>query len=197
MRHDLRESWRAFGLRPIGLDDAAFVAELRSGIRAAGKLHPISGSVADQTAWLDSYLVRPGDWYWIVERLRDGLQEGTLGIWQLEDGPGRAQWGRWILRAGSMAAAESALLVYSVAFERIGLNEVYCRTVATNGAVISFHDRAGLERVGAVPDAFQFGASAVEAVEHRLRRENWPATRAILRERADQVAQLLDRRANP
>src|ERR1039457_4516855 len=47
--------------------------------------------------------------------------------------------GRWILRRGSLAAAESALLVYTIAFEDLALDRVYCRTVSANRAVVSFH----------------------------------------------------------
>jgi RimJ/RimL family protein N-acetyltransferase len=186
---------RSFRLRPIELSDADFVVALRSEPRAEGLLHPISGLVADQVAWHQGYLLRPDDWYWIVERRLDGAPEGTVGIWGVDRAAGRAEWGRWILRSGSPAAPESALLLYSLAFDLIGLSEVYCRTVATNAAVLSFHDRTGLERVGNISGAFELGATRADAVQHRLLRERWPTTRAILQVRAEQVSQLLERGA--
>ena len=192
MRHDLSLEGPAFRLRPIELRDAAFVATRRSDPRAVGTLHPTTGLVADQVDWLNLYFDRRGDWYWIVEGRFDAEPQGALGLW-VEEANGRAQWGRWILSPGSLAAAESTLLLYRLAFERLGMSEVYCRTVATNLAVISFHDHAGLHRVGTTPAAFMFGGTPIDAVEHRLRREDWPATRAILELRALQAARLIER----
>ena len=193
MRHELRLEGRAFRLRPIGLGDAGFVVALRSDPRALGRLHPISAGVDDQVSWLERYFVRPGDWYWIVECRTDDTPEGTIGLYDLDRATGRALWGRWILRPGSLAAPESALLLYRVAFEQIGLSEVYSLTVATNAAVLSFHDRSGLERAGTVSAAFRLGETWVDAVEHRLRRESWPSTRDVLDSRAAQAAELLER----
>jgi len=195
VRHDLRLEGRAFRLRPVEPKDAGFIAALRRDPRAAGRLHPVSGLVDDQVAWIQAYLGRAEDWYWIVESRRSDLPEGTLGLWRADDVPGRAQWGRWVLRAGSLAAPESALLLYRAAFEELGLRAVYCRTVAANRAVVSFHDRAGLDRAGVVTGAFQFGATPIDAVEHELTRDGWPATRAILEASAAAVALLIDREA--
>ena len=196
MRHDLRLDGRAFRLRPIELSDAGFVVTLRTEPRAAGRLHPVSGSVADQVDWLERYFLRQGDWYWIVERRFDDAPEGTVGLYDLDEASGAAEWGRWILRPGSLAAAESALLLYRAAFERLGLNEVYCRTVASNAAVISFHDRSGLDRAGTEVGAFELGETRVDAVKHRLRRERWPGTRDVLESRAAQAAELVERGAS-
>ena len=197
MGGDLLLEGQAFRLRPIELRDAGFVVELRSEPRAAGLLHPISPDVADQVKWLERYFLRPNDWYWVVERCVDGAPEGTLGLWGLDAATGRAEWGRWILRQGSLAAPESVLLLYRFAFEHLGLSEVFCRTVATNAAVISFHDGAGLKRAGTEAGAFHLGEGPVDAVLHQLGRERWPATREVLQSHATQVARLLERGANP
>jgi RimJ/RimL family protein N-acetyltransferase len=194
-RHELRRDGQAFRLRPIALDDAPFVLALRTDERAAGRLHAVSGRLEDQVAWLDAYFERAEDWCWIVERIRDGNPEGMLGVYALDRAAGSAEWGRWILRAGSLAAPESALLVYEIAFEELALNEVHCRTVATNASVLSFHDRAGLRRLGLRPEAFDLGGVKVDAVEHQLTRERWPAVRDALGRRAEQAAQLAARSA--
>jgi len=195
VRHELSREGRAFRLRPIGLHDAPFVLSLRTDERAAGRLHPVPGRLADQIAWLSAYFERSNDWCWVVERRRDGAAEGMLGLYDVDRGAGRGEWGRWILRAGSLAAAESVLLLYEVAFEELGLDEVRCRTVAGNAAVLSFHDRAGLERIGLEHDAFEFDGAYVDAVEHKLDRRRWPAVRALLSRAAEQAADLEARRA--
>ena len=193
MRHELNLDGHAFRLRPIELSDASFVLALRNDPHAAPWLHPVSGLVEDQVEWLESYFERPGDWYWIVERRVDGTREGTIGLYDLDPARGRALLGRWVLRPGSLAAAESALLVYRLAFDSIGLDEVYALVITTNVSVISFHDRAGLERVGLVRAAFRIGETMVDAVEQRLARERWPVTEKILERHAVQASQLLER----
>jgi RimJ/RimL family protein N-acetyltransferase len=196
VRHDLRPEGSAFRLRPVESSDAAFLAALRSDPRAAGRLHPTSGLIDDQIAWIGEYLVRPDDWYWIVERRADGHSEGALGLWRTDEASGRAQWGRWILRPGSLAAPESVLLLYRAAFEDLNLREVYCRTVTSNLAVVSFHDRVGLRRVGMAPAAFQFGEIEVDAVEHCLACDAWPAARDLLERSALATARFIAREAS-
>ena len=193
MRHELVLEGHAFRLRPIGPQDAEFVLALRTASRVQGRLHPVSGLLGDQVAWIEGYLRRPGDWYWVVERSLDGRPEGTLGLYDLEADRSRAEWGRWLLRPGSLGAPESALLLYRAAFEKLGLAEVHCRTVATNAAVVSFHDRSGLERTGGLPGAFVLGDTVVDAVEHSLTRDRWPFTRDLLEVRAAQAAEILSR----
>jgi RimJ/RimL family protein N-acetyltransferase len=193
VRHDLRLDGQAFRLRPIELSDAPFVLWLRLDERSRGRLHPVSDRLEDQVRWLESYFERPGDWYWIVERMSDSQPHGTVGLYDLDEVAGSAEWGRWILVAGSAAAPESALLLYRVAFDDLGLNEVRCRTVANNAAVLSFHDRSGLERLGLEMGAFDLGGRSVDAVEHRLTHDRWPAVRRLLEARSTQVADFLSR----
>jgi RimJ/RimL family protein N-acetyltransferase len=192
VRHDLRLDGLAFRLRPAEAFDADFILSLRTSDRALGTLHPVSGRLADQLAWQRAYEARPDDWYWIVER-RTGAPEGTIGIYDVDRVRGTGEWGRWILRPGSLAAPESCLLVYRAAFDALGLASVTALTVATNAPVLSFHDRAGLERIGVVPDAFDLGGTRVAAIRHLLTRERWPQTRGLLEGRAAQAAEMLSR----
>lgn len=195
MRHDLEVTGAAFRLRPVRLDDAAFITALRSDPRARATLHPTSGRVEDQVRWLETYFERPDDWYWIVERIASGTPEGTIGIYDLDAERQRATWGRWILKPESLAAPESALLVYTAAFERIGLAEVSALTVATNSKVVSFHDSVGLRRTAFVANAFTLESGPVDAIEQTLSASEWPATRARLSVVAGQVAAILARGA--
>ena len=194
MRHEVRLDGLAYRIRPAEAPDAAFILSLRTSDRAAGTLHPVSGRLEDQLAWQRAYEARPDDWYWIVERL-NGEPEGTIGIYDVDRVAGSGEWGRWILQPGSMAAPESSLLVYRAAFDVIGLAAVTALTVATNAPVLSFHDRAGLERIGLVPGAFDLGGTRVDAIRHRLTRERWAATRETLERGAAGVAAMLARGA--
>jgi RimJ/RimL family protein N-acetyltransferase len=163
-----------FRLRPITQDDAAFVVALRTELADSRYLHPISPDLEPQRAWIAKYEERPGDYYFIVERAKDGQPEGTIGIYDEQDGA--AEWGRWILRRNSLAAPASAALIYRYAFEKLGLQRLYCRTVAENKAVVSFHASTGLATSQPLMEKFfTLNGTAYDAVEQEVTAATWPA----------------------
>jgi RimJ/RimL family protein N-acetyltransferase len=186
MRHEIRIEGSRYALRPVALDDAAFILNLRTDPELSAFLHPTSPQLADQEAWLRAYFERAGDWYFVVEDMRTGQPVGTAGIYDLENG--RAEWGRWLLCRRNPAAVESALLIYRAAFERLGLEELYCRTVAANAAVVSFHNSSGAEFMGVLPGHFVLNGAPQDAVEHCVRRATWPPMQARLEKLAQRLA---------
>jgi RimJ/RimL family protein N-acetyltransferase len=118
LRHDVGLEGFAFRLRPVELGDAADIVDLRRDPDRSRFIHETPPSVEAQVRWLEDYFRRDGDHYWAVERLSDGRTEGFLGLYDV-DGD-RAEWGRWVLRPGSLAAAESAWLVHEAASDRWG-----------------------------------------------------------------------------
>ncbi len=189
MRHNINIEGTAFRLRPVTEADAAAIVQLRSNPARTRFVHAISSRVEDQLTWMEQYFSHEGDYYFIVESRTGGHFEGTVAIYNVADGVG--EWGRWVLRPGSLAAPESALLVYCVAFETLDLKEVYCRTVAQNEPVLSFHDRCGLSRRGLLPKAFHLRDGPVDAIEHHLSAQQWPDTRDRLNPQVERVAQLM------
>ena len=163
-----------FRLRPITQDDAAFVVELRTQLADTRYLHPISPDVEAQRQWIARYEQRAGDYYFIVEYEKDGAPEGTIGIYDEHDGA--AEWGRWILRRNSLAAPASVALIYQYAFEKLGLQRLYCRTVAENKSVVSFHASTGLATSQPMMEKlFTLGGVAYDAVEQEVTSVTWPA----------------------
>lgn len=187
MRHDLHIEGQAFRLRPVTSDDSAAIVALRNLPELSRFINATSADPADQRAWLDRYYDRAGDYYFIVEG-RDGDFEGTIALYDVDAELRTAEWGRWILRPNSLGAVESALLLYRLVFERLGLETVYCRTVAANTAVISFHSSCGLESVGTLAGGFERDSIQHDLIEQRLRRENWPPVEARLAGLAAAVA---------
>ena len=43
-------------------------------------------------------MVRPGDYYFVMERILDGRAEGLAGVYDVNVGDGSAEWGRFVLR---------------------------------------------------------------------------------------------------
>ena len=180
-------------MRPVRREDAPFILSLRTDPALSRFLHPVSGDLAAQLEWMEAYFERPADLYFIVERARTGTSVGTIALVDVGLLGQTAEWGRWILSPGSMAAVPSALLIYRVAFDVLGLDEVYCDTVADNEQVVSFHDSCGLERVATLFEHFRLGGAAYDAVRHMLSRERWPAVESMLAPKAERIDQLLQR----
>lgn len=174
MRHDITLTGAAFRLRPIGGGDAAFVLQLRTDPTLNRFLHATSDSIADQLSWLSRYYERPDDYYFVVESIRSGNPEGVISVYDIERQSLQGEWGRWILRPGSLAAVESSWLIYRAAFERLGLESVYCRTVAENKPVVSFHDSCGISDRCVLPGHFEIAGRSVDAIQHRVARSSWP-----------------------
>ncbi|TFW06311.1 N-acetyltransferase [Oxalobacteraceae bacterium OM1] len=190
MRHDLKLSGAAFRLRPVEDADAAFVVALRSDPELGRYLHRSSNRVEDQLAWLEKYYERSGDYYFVLERQFDGVPEGVIAVYDLSEDGRIAEWGRWILKPRSLAAVESAWLIYRAAFELIGLHEVYCRTVAENEKVVSFHDSCGIVNRTLLHSHFDIDGRKLDAIEHRVDRRSW----SVIAPRLEQLVAMIARR---
>ena len=193
MRHTITIEGRAFRLRPVAVADAAFIVSLRNDPRLNQFVHPVSPRVEDQERWLARCFERLGDYYFIIERVKTGQPEGTVGLYDLDDSRRCAEWGRWVLRSRSMGALESAQLIYRVAFNVLGLDWVYCRTLVDNVKVVSFHETFGLETHERLPGQFVFNGVPRDAIEQRITRERWEKQRASVEAKMEALARILSR----
>jgi RimJ/RimL family protein N-acetyltransferase len=194
MRHDLRLAGRVYGLRPVELDDAEFIVALRtSDPERVRYLHPIPPDPEQQRRWLRSYFERQNDYYFVVENRDSRDRHGLVSIYNVDPVLQTGEWGRWILRPGSFAAVESALLVYQVAFEYLQLRSIYCITVIDNLPVISFHDSCGLARAGSLRSHFELAGLMYDGVKHVCTQENWPSVRSRLEVQVQRIARRLNR----
>ncbi len=189
MRHDIALTGHAYRLRPIDSGDAAFAAALRADAGLSRFIHGGDGDVQAQQRWLQAYFERPGDHYFVIESVRTGDAQGLVSVYDLDAGLRTAEWGRWILRHGSMAAPESAWLIYRVAFDVLNLDSVYCRTVAQNKRVVSFHNSCGIRSRRTLPAHFTLNGEILDAVEHRVERADWPRLSKRLEEFALMISQ--------
>jgi RimJ/RimL family protein N-acetyltransferase len=188
VRHDIAIEGLALRLRPITDADAALIVQFRSDEQRGRYLHPISLNVIDQLAWLARYYEREGEYYFVIERLQGSSPEGLISIYNIDCSNNSGEWGRWILRPGSLAATESAWLIYRCAFEELGLDSVYCRTVSANEKVVSFHDSCRIADRRLLPGFFSLHGQALDAVEHRVTRSAWSELSPRLEEVAGLIA---------
>lgn len=136
-------------LRLVGVDDAAYIQNLRTDPRYNAHLSAVSGTVQDQASWIASYKEREAtgqELYFIMER-KDGRQCGTVRLYEIT--AESFSWGSWILDENkpAKAALESAMLVYRIAFNRLCLMRAVFDVRRDNVRTLAFHDRFGATRV--------------------------------------------------
>lgn len=126
-------------MRPVTVDDAQFIIDVRLEDAERNQfIHRISEDLSAQQGWIDRYLERDDDYYFVVENKLGRQAEGLISIYDIADG--RAEWGRWVIAKGSFAATESLELMFKAGFDHLHLDELFCRTIADNRRVVSIHD---------------------------------------------------------
>lgn len=129
----------SYKLRKIRVEDAAFVVETRLKDAARNRyIHPISNDISLQERWIKEH---QNEHYFVVENLFTNQKEGLISLYNIENG--RAEWGRWVMKKGSLAQVESVMLIYKFAFEKLKLDEIYTHTVKDNTSVVAFHESIG------------------------------------------------------
>ncbi|MGI9306081.1 MAG: GNAT family N-acetyltransferase [Gammaproteobacteria bacterium] len=184
MRHNYSRAGPSLRLRPAGDEDAECIVRLRA---ARGEyLHAGAQNTAEQLQWLAEYYNRPGEYYFTAERLRDKRREGFVCIYNIKDR--RAEWGRWVMREDSSAAAECVWLMYAAAFGQLQLDAVFSVTAAENKQVVSFHESCGAAVTETRKNFFTLNGKPRDAVVHEITAETWKTA-------APRLRRLIERRA--
>src|SRR5580765_3023773 len=136
MQHNIHAEGFGTRLRPIRMDDAAFIVWLRNLDHAKGRLGDSAITEASQQTWLKAYFDRPNDYYFIIETL-DRTPVGAYGIYDIRGTS--AESGRWVIRPEAPAAIPSAMLAFDTAFTTLGMSELRVRTVSSNRNVLSLN----------------------------------------------------------
>jgi RimJ/RimL family protein N-acetyltransferase len=178
MQHDISLACVRYRLRPVTLEDAAFIVEIRNDPSLNRFLHKVSPRVEDQVEWLNRYFERPDDYYFIVEEANSGQPQGTVGIYDVAKDAGSAIWGRWVVKGGPVAGVESAWLICEAGFSKIGLTALRPLVLTENKKILSFHDNFGCTRVGILEDYFLVRGERKSAIEYRITSAEWPTIRA-------------------
>ena len=172
-------------MRPVRLDDAAFIVWLRGLEHAKGKLGDSATTITAQENWLESYFSREGDYYFVAETL-GGIPVGTNSIY---DATGtNAECGRLIISPGVQAALPASLLTYDLAFDRLGLEEVRATSVESNQTLHSFIKKLGYRQVGVDCAARVINGQPVNIFNFVLKAAEWRQQREKLIPLADYAA---------
>jgi len=191
MDHSITAEKFGVRLRPVRLEDAGFITDLRNSPHALGLIGDSAESEASQRTWLQAYFSRPGDYYFIVEIAHSRQMVGTAGVYNIEGKSGEA--GRWVHLPGIPAAPASAWLYFHVCFEILDLDVARGVVVESNTSVVSFQKRIGHRCIGMAPEPRIIGGKPVNLLEYRLTRPEWPKISANLTRYALMAEKLLTR----
>jgi RimJ/RimL family protein N-acetyltransferase len=177
MQHTIHAEGFGVRLRPVRMDDAAFIVWLRNQDYVKGRVGDSASDVAAQEAWLNAYFQRAGDYYFLVETL-GGIPLGTHGLYDISTTT--AESGRYIIRPEVPAAVPSSILAYDLAFERLNIRELLAKCVSTNHTVHSLNRKFGFKEVGTVRSAQTINGKPVDLVQFLLTAKDWPGARKRL-----------------
>ena len=188
MNHSLTISGYNTRLRPVRVADAEFILHLRTMSHVLGTVGDTVPEITEQRRWIESYFGRPNDYYFIIESLQ-GQCWGTIGIYNFK-GTG-AEWGRWILIPGILAALPSAVMIHKLAFDVLGLTELRGEVVSDNIKVLSFHRRFGSQQVGIARHNRMIQGKWSDMVQFTMARAQWPSVYQKLHPLAETVGRSL------
>lgn len=132
-------------LRLIRPEDADYVHALRTDPVYNRHLSEVRGTAEDQLRWIEGYKAREAELrelYYVIER-KDGIHCGLVRLYDI--GADSFTWGSWILDHNKTrkAALESAVLIYTVAFDLLGLLKAQFDVRRDNDNTLAFHRRFG------------------------------------------------------
>lgn len=175
MRHHYTIQRGSYRLRPVRLEDAGFIIGLRTDPELSRFINMTAPDISRQEEWLREYFERQADYYFVIEDLRTGGREGTLGIYDVDEERQAAEWGRWIVRRGSKAAVPSGCLAFDLAFGELGMQSLHSYVAAEHRGVIELLSGLGMRQEETVPGYLSIGGVAHDAVKLRISRRDWEA----------------------
>ena len=175
MRHTIQAEGCGIRLRPVQMEDSAFIVWLRNLDHARGRVGDSAPDTPAQEAWLKEYFQRPGDYYFILETLGK-IPVGAYGIYNPVGSS--AESGRWVIRPEVPAAIPCAIVAFDeIAFSKLNLTELRVKTVSTNQPVLSLNRKLGFRQTQVERSAQIIGGAPVDLVHFLLEKKDWPPVR--------------------
>ena len=172
MLHNIYIEGCHYRLRPITIDDAQFVIDVRNENAERVKyIHATSTDISLQIQWLEKYFNTPDDYYFVIENKLSGFPEGLISLYNIKNNKGES--GRWVIKQDSLAAVESWYLLYRIAFETLCLDEVFCTVVTDNKPVVAFHKSVKQKIREIKPDFYSLNNNTYDAVEFYVDKEHF------------------------
>lgn len=129
-------------LRPVKLDDADFIINLRNMPHVKGKMGDFNVTLNNEKKWIENNYTNPFDYFFIIESL-SLVRLGTIGVYDIDFNKLKAQTGRIVVIPGSLSALPASILLNDFCFNDLSLERLYGCVVSTNKEVIAFNQQLG------------------------------------------------------
>ena len=136
-------------LRSVAIEDAEFICDIRGNAELCKYVHAVAPDVEKQRKWIAEQIDRAGDYYFVM-CTHDGTRIGLASIYGIDAEERCAEFGRWVSVGNAIQNVESVILSFDFAFENLGLDYVYMRTMMDNVKVRNFWNSFGAESLGEV-----------------------------------------------
>lgn len=149
---DFNLSAKTIYLRLVQIEDAKFICSLRNNENLNRFISKSTAEEEAQRQWIINYKekeVRGEEYYFIICRISDDLEVGTVRLYDFRENPRSFCWGSWILNENKTkyAAVESALLVYEAGFNYLDFEQSHFEVMKGNDKVHNFHLKMGAEKI--------------------------------------------------
>jgi len=161
-------------LRPLTAQDAPITHQWRLSARAR-RLNGAAASLEAQASWIKN---RPHNELNYIIQLIDGPPIGMLSLVDIDMSNRRAESARFLIgdeaaAKGSPAAVEAMKLLYTLAFERLGLERVYGLVAASNPLMIKWQKYLGMKEEGRFRRHYLMDGEFIDAVSLSLLAEEY------------------------
>ena len=89
MKHNITVEGFGYRLRPVEIEDAEFIIAVRlEDAKRNRYIHTISEDVNIQKEWIENYLKRENDYYFVIENKITDKPEGLISIYEIKQNGG-------------------------------------------------------------------------------------------------------------
>lgn len=167
-----------WSLNPYRIRDIRPIVSLRNEAASHGAIPPVPTDFLKNFRWWFSNRFSNNQFNFVVKHDSKGTV-GFIAIYSVNAGAG--EWGRWVIKPGTLGAIPSAYLIWEFAFRDLGLSEISCLTFSSNKDVLALHERFGFQRLGVE------WRNGRQFVRHRLLASAWSDYSLSLRTLAERV----------
>lgn len=130
-------------LRCVNENDAEFILKLRLDEEKNKFVNKVEDDIKKEREWIKWQREQEGDYFFNIIRKSDETLLGNVSIYNIDEKAKMAELGRWMSYGASIENVESILLAHDFAFEKLGMDCIYTKTLQDNKKVVSFWKHFG------------------------------------------------------
>lgn len=154
-----------YELRPLKPEDSKWLLELRQDPEISKYINSTDHTVESHAEWIKKNAEKQDDYYFVIQDYGTKQPHGVVALYDIKYRS--AEWGRWVLKPGSIAAAASVYLVIEAA-KILNMTRIYSRTVADNKKVCRFHDLVGAKFVKVLENYATINGKTYNSMLHEI-----------------------------